>query len=393
MEAKHLRLFVCSDFHAFDGQVVKDNAPSWFDIHFHGDAARCPVTQLQEYIFDHKLKADIAICCGDLGDKANPVAATTAWKSFQAIAGVLKSDLTVATAGNHDLDSHYVYNDFDAKGHMQILKPLFPSEELGKFDQYWSRHFYITESSDYRIVSLNSSAYHGSNDESKHGRVSARTLDALKKELTGREKVLVNILVCHHPPQFLAESQMGDKDFMKGGEDLAQFLGNDAPNQWLIIHGHKHYPRLQYARGGADAPVMLSAGSISAMPYQMYGKNGKNQVHFIDFDLSLIADKGFYGLVDTLEWTSADQWRPATRDGGLPARCGFGNRKATNEIAKAVARLVKGKIKWHELTESLPEVQYMVGNDLGVVLDLLEKQHGIGVSYDRIQEPTELVRK
>jgi hypothetical protein len=82
---------------------------------------------------------------------------------------------------------------------------------------------------------------------------------------------------------------------MRAGDDLIQLLEESSPNQWLVIHGHKHYPKLQYARGtSGDAPVILSAGSTAAVAYPIYGPDGRNQVHLIEIDVDEAARLGLF---------------------------------------------------------------------------------------------------
>lgn len=76
MSSEHLTIFVCSDFHAFDGSAIKETEPSWFNIQSSGSGSICPVAQLLDYIEEKRLRADLSVFCGDLGDKALPVATT-----------------------------------------------------------------------------------------------------------------------------------------------------------------------------------------------------------------------------------------------------------------------------------------------------------------------------
>lgn len=389
---KELSIFICGDFHAYDGGVVKKNPPSWFDVRNFGDPATCPIAQLVEFVKREPVRADIAVNCGDLGDKANPSATAIAWNAFQKLGDALEAPVRLATAGNHDVDSRFAA-DYDAKGCVQSLDPLFPYADDAKFDHYWSRHFFILQTTDYRIVSLNSSAYHGYKEEYEHGRVSTRTLARLTAAITQGGTCPVNILVCHHPPQHQSEAGQGEMDNMNGGADLIEALASDPANQWLIIHGHKHYPKLQYARGTGDAPVILSAGSISAIPYPLYGKDAKNQVHLLCIDLEESKKSGMRGIVKTYDWTIAGKWRNSSRDGGLPAQCGFGNRRTSLENAKLLNASISDRASWSDILARRPEIRFIPGNALDKVFSLLETQFAIVTSFDRAGQPIELTRK
>jgi calcineurin-like phosphoesterase family protein len=390
-----LTLYICSDFHAYDGTGHIQTPPSWLDIQAAGNGAPSPIAKFLDFLQENPYQADIAIFCGDLGDKAHPAAATFAWQKVHEISAKLGAKITIATAGNHDLDSRYEYNYYDARGLIQSLEPGFPSPNQQEFDRYWSRHFYILRRLDTcRILVLNSSAFHGYKDEYEHGRISPATLEQLKKATDNdRGNYPINILVCHHPPHRQAEAGQGEADSMKGGDDLINYLESTAPNQWLIIHGHKHYPKLQYARGSGDSPTILSCGSMSAIPYPEYGRDAKNQVHFVEFDLDYVRATGLHGIVKTFEWTTGTLWRPATKEGGLPSICGFGNRNSSIENAHRIAPLVQGKMQWSELVNAYPEISYLPGNSLSIVLEYLDSQLGIGVDFERNNEPKQIYKK
>jgi predicted MPP superfamily phosphohydrolase len=389
---RYLSLFICGDFHAYDGATVPADPPSWFNTQHYGDRSSCPVSQLVDFLIEERITADIAVNCGDLADKANPSATGVAWKAFHQLADAVKAPIRIATAGNHDLDSHF-HSDYDAKGCIQALDPSFPIPDISQFDQYWSRHFFVLQTENYRIVCVNSSAYHGYKDEYQHGRVSPRTLERLKQAIQAGGSCPVNILICHHPPQHQSEGGQGEDDNMIGGADLIAALAANPSNQWLIVHGHKHYPKLQYARGSNDAPVILSAGSISAIPYALYGKDGKNQVHLIGIDLDDAKTSGMSGVVNTYEWATAGKWRPSSRDGGLPAECGFGNRATSLQNATRIATAVRGRTNWSEVLRQCPEVRFLPGKSLDSLFTILESQFDIVATFNRDGEPLDLTTR
>src|SRR5690606_38544830 len=97
--------------------------------------------------------------------------------------------------------------------------------------------------------------------EYTHGRVSNYTLEDLRKTLDKEPRDdRINILLCHHHPHKHQDIEQADYSAMVGGEKLIDLLREIPLGSWLIIHGHKHQPRLIYGAGGALAPLIFGAG-------------------------------------------------------------------------------------------------------------------------------------
>ena len=191
------------------------------------------------------LSADLLLCPGDLGDKASIEGIKYAWQAVHRIGNKLKCQLVAGTAGNHDLDSRGIKTPPDPKEVLQALAPPFPLPDQTKNDQYWSRQYAIITTDVFRLVVLNSSGFHGTQiKEIEHGRISDSTLNWLQEELATGSPQPINLLLCHHHPQSLSELKLGEKDVMQNGQLLLDLLGSGDHGRWLVIHGHKHYPKL-----------------------------------------------------------------------------------------------------------------------------------------------------
>ena len=174
-----MRIAVASDIHAYAN--ADGPAPSHLCIAAPADQpTRHPVSGLKRLIEDEKLTADLLVCPGDLADKAETAALIYTWNELHAIKDLLKAELLIATAGNHDVDSRHKHNDFDARGALQALVPPFPGLSEAECDRYWGRNFVLLEKPTWRLLLLNSSAYHGGGKdpekEARHGRISERTV-------------------------------------------------------------------------------------------------------------------------------------------------------------------------------------------------------------------------
>lgn len=156
-----LRIAVISDPHAFSGPY-EDASPSWVALGDDQANVRTnPFAGVSKLITKEALKADIIICGGDLGDKASPEGQQYVWHQIEALRLQLGATITLATAGNHDVDSRLVHTDHDARGQMQALDPLFPIADQAKWMEYWAQNYTVVIHGGVRFVLLNSSAYHG----------------------------------------------------------------------------------------------------------------------------------------------------------------------------------------------------------------------------------------
>src|SRR5207248_25638 len=115
-----------------------------------------------------------------------------------------------------------------------------------------------------RILLIDSCAYHGVKGEHNHGRISDATLGEIDRRLSADGPCALNLLVCHHHPQKLAEYKLGDYDDMVNGQKLLDLLGYGKHGDWVVLHGHKHCPKVSYAAGGATSPLVFSCGSVGA---------------------------------------------------------------------------------------------------------------------------------
>jgi predicted phosphodiesterase len=362
-----------------------------------------PISGLIYRIEKLPLRADVLICCGDLGDKSRPAGIQYVWDRLHKIKHALGASELFITSGNHDVDSRYLYNDHDAKGVLQSLLPRYPLPDENLTNKYWSRNYAIVTRDDFRIAILNSSAYHGNKDaEMLHGRVSARTVEAMRVELEQLEatdKRNVNILLCHHHP--IKYSDVGDLDYseMDGAPKLIEVLGSGDYGNWMVIHGHRHQPRITYATGPSTAPVIFSAGSLSAVLYPELQLIARNQFYVIEFPVDEMGlhNLGLVGTFESWDWAAGLGWHRAGQQSGLPAFGGFGN-KNTGAIIDAIDSLVHKRgepwvIDWSDVKTEVPGVRHLLPADLETTIKKLSSDRGLNVVRDESGQPLQVGRK
>lgn len=367
-----LRIAVASDLHAYDRcNSDKEQEPSHLcTLHPEDIPNQHPISGLLELIDREKLRADLLLCPGDFGDKARPAGIYYGWQAMQKVGERLGVSRVVGTVGNHDVDSRHVYTDPDPKGYLQSLAPLFPlgSDDLN--DKFWAKNFAEIAGDAWRLIILNSSAFHGGKeDEIGFGRIADRTLSRLKNLLVSETPKAINLLLCHHHPHKHSEIGLGDFDEMKGGQQLLELIGSGEYGEWLLIHGHKHHPKIQYAAGTQSAPIVFSAGSLCAKLYAELGTRVRNQFYIIELPYHVYSTYGMVGTFAAWDWAAAIGWLPARSSGsGLPARGGFGFRGNLHALSQRVASLVAtAALPWAKIGQSIPEVEYLLPDDLSVL--------------------------
>ncbi len=375
-----LSVAVVSDLHAYE--EVGEARPSFYCIR--DEFEETPLGALLPLFDKEALQADILVCPGDLGDKANPAAIREAWLRVHEIGDHLGVHLLAGTVGNHDIDSRYVHNDHDPKGHLQNLKPPFPLPEVDQNDRFWSRNYEIVLHDAYRLVVLNSSAFHGAGqDEFQHGRISNYTLDALKQRLHETENRPVNMLLCHHHPQKHMEINLGDYDDMRSGQLLTDLLGNGEFGEWIIIHGHKHHPKICYAQGGSSAPVVFSSGSLCHVLFDELNTVAQRQFYILRFPFAKYSSTGLVGTFRAWDYEFKYQWGRPTRKSGLPSRGGFGCREKPAVFAAQIAKWLGTRVvPWSEFVDEFPWYEYLLPQDQHALRTTLANEHSINVQSE-----------
>lgn len=376
-----LSLAVISDLHAFHkDNYVGETHPSFLDMSLgEGKSTIHPISALKKLIKENTLTADILVCPGDMGDKANPSAIQYAWDKLQELKTILNVRIIAATPGNHDHDSRSIYCEYDPRGALQSLSPKFPFEREKCFNEFWAKNYSIISNDLFRLVVLNSSAFHGICDEKKHGRISPYTLEGLETDLAKSTQVPINILICHHHPHRHEGLDLSDFDVMEGGQSLTSLLGSGRFGNWIIIHGHKHYPKLSYGQGDTGGPVVFSAGSLCGFLHPKISTRIKNQFYIIKFDIKSIKVYGFVGLFEAWDWVYSDGWKKASENSGFPSSGGFGLREQIDLIADEINNLMGNtqKKEWDYVISSIPNLQYLSPGDLDILEHNLLNRHSI----------------
>ncbi|MDP1606363.1 MAG: metallophosphoesterase [Rhodocyclaceae bacterium] len=384
---------VLSDLHAYVGDGNASNSLLGFGTPT--SEKLNPLLSLVKYATDHGITADALVCPGDICNQADIDGFGRAWKTLHDLNDALRSSFLLATCGNHDLDSRYLRNrgadDPDPKGALLCLTPKFPFNDIQTNNQFWAHNFAFVDLGDsYCALVLNTSAYHGGSEgEIDHGRVSQRTIDAILVELTRFPNRGAYVLICHHHllPMTGWETQP-DYQYVHKGTALLEALETATRTSWLVIHGHRHHPRLVYGPAVSTcAPIIFGSSSLGA---RMTGV--PNQFHVISIEESDQPEHAsIVGTVKTWSWTVTTGWiQSGRRSAGMPTICGFGFKGQVGVLADQVSRFVGSSyVTWNDAVNAYPSLRYLTPEGL-IHFDEALLSRGFTVLFDTSDLPAQI---
>jgi metallophosphoesterase superfamily enzyme len=372
-----------------------------------------PMLALTELMREKNITAQLLLCPGDIADKADHAAFKFGWDELKKLKTTLKAEQLIASTGNHEVDSRpsespqnfasLASATLDPIGQLQGIED-YPADFSCDPDRrwvYWGRGYEIIETNDAYIIVINSCHFHVtmSDIEYDRGKIGSVALTLLQKELKGKnldEKKFRLVLLHHHPiPHEDLSLDLGRIE-MLAGTKLIEILENTY-NDWLIIHGHKHLPRLIKAQGSTSPPIVFAAGSFGAALGTLACKT-KNQFYILELEASKnqVNKYQLRGKVEAYYWAN-DQWRLSTEKGhGLPYGCGFDRNidpdNLSGQVQQAVNKMSNGGktyVRWNELCEQLRELNYLMPAHIE---HLRTNLRGLGVKFEDEHQwfPTDL---
>lgn len=389
-----MRIAVLSDLHAFTSDARKREggqkppAPSYID--FSSTTRKENLDPLVGFVRMFERGdiefPDLLIVGGDLGDRADSNAVRSVWAELSQLAANRPECKLLATCGNHDLDTRHQQNKFDPRGFLRTLEPGFPypdaTENWVNLLEYWAENYSILEHEKYRVLNINSCAFHGLGDQAEpeleHGRISDITLDQIESRLLEVVKAApqkLNICLFHHHIRSVSTDDFEDKSIMKGSQRLTEMLSRSSLGEWFVIHGHRHRSNL-FCAGGNSAPIVLSCASFAATRVGDENNPSPNQFYVIEMDEAAPGSiSRTAGSIQAWNWMPSIGWQSQTSiPGGLPVKSGFGYRGYIPDLARDIGLAVKskGKIEWLQLIDDFPDVSRLMPSDTESLINSLE---------------------
>lgn len=345
--------------------------------------------------FDADRMADYLLCPGDIGDMADAAAFNQGWERLKELQKALGARHLIASTGNHEVSSRASPVD-DVAGNVEAeVDPLaamqskddYPSDlldpDVGRW-VYWGRGYEIIETDEMLLVLVNSSHFHPTTraNEFERGRIGEVSLSMLRKELAAKVKANENrvfIMLLHHHP--IAHENLDvklGKIPMSNGPGLMEVLAQTEV-AWLVIHGHKHFPRLIYSSDeGAGRSVVFAAGSAGA---QLTGDIAdKTRLQFYLVEASILDQRVMpraEGRLRAYSW-SGRAWQPSVRmKEGLPDRCGYKVPEVDFgvlgiQIKDALLTSGEKYMMWVELALAVPLLAHILPKDLPTLRKVLD---------------------
>jgi hypothetical protein len=204
-------------------------------------------------------------------------------------------------------------------------------------------------------------------------------------------EVMLNVAVCHHHPHVHSELGLGP-DIMINGKELLDALSNHGA--WLVIHGHKHHPKVEYAQGDFRQPIVFACGSFSG---RIEGENAtisRNYFHMVE--AGIFGEDDLRGMVQSYSWGTGVGWQDyGTANKLFPSRLGFGCNTPVPQLVREVDRLMGQRpfMSWPDLLVEMPDLAYLLPRALKAVQEQLNLRHQIVVTCADNGLPAQLGRR
>lgn len=393
---------IVSDLHCKPGNLENTGYNSTF---LYSDLLCKPVLQhpveaLKKMINAENIKVNALICPGDISDRMNLQGLVSGWKYLEEINTCLSSNTLISTVGNHDVNAfgclpfdfnHYVQNLNDKYPFFQKELNYQVQNEINQ--QYWSKNnFFIYEDDKSVFLVFNTCHNHSDKDKARDSSITDPILEAIEDKIKSYQisNKLKILLLHHHPKPFSNLSQIyKDGDVLKGGDKLISLLVKYKFD--LIIHGHKHIPRLEYDE---NLPIFCS-GSFSSRMNVADWPHGMNTFHVIDFykdiNSSLTASKA-KGKVRTWEYAYSAGWKMTKNpDAFFPAFTGFGNssrdiqgfgKRINLWFKKVFINQDKNVATYQQVKIEFPDIEYLNPNEQEELSEYLKSNFNLEFSPD-----------
>ncbi|NLS13900.1 metallophosphoesterase [Vibrio sp. SM6] len=340
-----MKILLLSDLHA----VIDGDSKNFSNTRLHLDSTGSGEwgDGLVTYITSLGIQYDLIVCCGDIANKGCQQSFLAGWKFLHKISNHFSKAKLICAPGNHDHQSRPdpadIQSGFSPKHQLQFCSPPFPFVSHEKNTHFWAWNWYMDDTCpDSNLLLVNTSAYHGFNDEYKHGRIALETVNQIEEHLESLEEIkALNILICHHHPQRMEHAHNDyDGQQMAGGQKLLHSIQNVDKGPWLILHGHKHYACISTASSeGQTPPIVFSAGSASAK----YKDLIENQFYSLNINIEKTKEEErIVGTFETHQFTPGGGWAPS-ESSKMPARSGLGSRETATRLIKELNRLLENE--------------------------------------------------
>jgi 3',5'-cyclic AMP phosphodiesterase CpdA len=350
----HVTFGIISDLHC---RLATDSADSFLKVGSpRVPSGRHPVQALLDLIEQDALEVNALLVPGDLANKACREGLNQGWDYCLEIAAKLKARWTIPVIGNHDIDSKRHRPEDAVFGQVRNMRPDFPYSLATNNQSYFSDGYCVITDNDVQFIALNTVIDQIDEASAKRGTFSTDRIQQMEAALSGSLDAPLRIAIMHHHPILHSGTYWGDRDVIPTGDDLVAALRRLGCR--LIIHGHKHIPRLSILNGVA----VFASGSFSAALHE-YGTTFGNTFHLIEVEGQVPDD--IKGRIKTWVFQLGKGWTRSNEDyTGFPYLTGFGSSTALPALAERVLKLAGADLQANRFPEqallaSVPDIMHL----------------------------------
>lgn len=332
----------------------------------------------------HAKQAEAVVIPGDLTNKASAEGLSTAWSLCREVASALDAPILVPALGNHDVDSRKDANP-DPFYIARTIDPSFPFSDRTISSEYFSSGSCVLSLNDrVQLIAINSAIDHHDEPSAKRGKFTEERIAAVYNKLKEARPAPIRIAVLHHHPILHSSPVIGSRDVIDTGDILLDALRKAGCG--LVIHGHKHHPRIRYGDTASGRIVVFAAGSLCAM-LQRLASTTRNVFHLLEVEQSNGA-RSLRGMIWTWEWQLGFGWRPATEQSAdIPYVAGFGSSTPLSTTRTSLLRLADARPATYvfypqELSLAAPELAYMIPSEIRQLAADLLRSRGLRLRRD-----------
>jgi 3',5'-cyclic AMP phosphodiesterase CpdA len=317
-----------------------------------------PVVSLLHLIERDNLSADVLLCPGDLGDRADEQGITSSWQFLQEIKSKLSASLLIGLPGNHDINSRQL----NKKEPFEFIKNFheeFPVSNDDLKANFWQNGFCFLKHNDGLFLLFNSVMDHSDSTKANQSNIKPETLEHIRNIFESNSEYRscsFKIATLHHHPIHHSNiKNWRDTDMVNNGDKLIALL-NELGFQ-ILIHGHKHQPRLieinsfpVFATGSFACFANLQGTGINTMFHvlQLNANSRKGNIYSWEFDFV----KGWTHKLNEI----------------FPPKVGFGSNRTVDELATAIHNLfiqnAKKPMLFDEILAHEDDLKYTVPEKL-----------------------------
>ncbi|CAH0316613.1 3',5'-cyclic adenosine monophosphate phosphodiesterase CpdA [Pedobacter sp. Bi27] len=323
-----IKIAVISDMHCMhsSSEENKGNVSTYLYSDDVGKSeTRHPIKALKNLIEREKLSADILLCPGDIANRADKQGLLTGWTHLEKIRERLAAKCTVATVGNHDIESRNeeignVFLD------LQILDPEYPIPSKLQDIKYWSSGYSFVEIDDILVLNINSCFFQSNSKTAKKSKIDIVQLEAIGNELTKRDtkSFLYKIVLIHHHPIAHSNLDYEDVDKLDKGDELITLVKKYGFQ--FVLHGHKHDARLTVFK---SIPIFC-AGSFSSL-MNVTDLKSDNTFHMI-----YLCENEPKGCIKSWIYAPQEGW-VVRNDTRFPCFTGFGFSGTISDLGQRIS--------------------------------------------------------